>query len=123
MPFSERDRSIDSSKNRLILPALTQPDRYQLTQRTLTAENSRALELFRIVLQGVSRGTPFSEEWLTALNTVVPYNQQFLRKFVDAMLIGRNPEAINSTAPSVESAHVTDSLNHIHRLLTGTCHT
>lgn len=98
---------------------MTHPDRYQLTRRTLTAENSRALVLISTILQGVARGTPFSEEWLTALNTIVPYNQQFLRKFVDSMLTGRNAEAINSTAPSVEVDHVADSLNHVHRLLTG----
>jgi hypothetical protein len=102
----------------LILPAVTQPDRYQLTRRTLTPENSRALVLIGTILHGVARGTPFSEEWLTALNTVVPYNQQFLRKFVDSMLTGRDAEAINSTASTVEAEHVTDSLNHIHRLLT-----
>lgn len=99
---------------------MTQPDVHQLTRRTLTAENSRALVLIGTILHGVARGTPFSEEWLTALNTVVPYNQQFLRKFVDAMLTGRDAEAINSTAPTVEPDQVADSLNHIHRLLTGT---
>jgi hypothetical protein len=69
------------------------------------------------VLSGVARGTPFSEEWLTALNTVVPYNQQFLRKFTDALLLGRAAEAINSTAPQIDAAQTRDSLNALHRAL------